>query len=281
MCYQTVPDCTQELGKSVGHYEFISACTESYKPSDLPPAAILVFVHGFSDHINAYYTLFPALASRGIQTFGFDQRGWGRSVTSPATRGLSGPTSTVLADITSVIQAQLDQNMDKTPLFLMGHSMGGAQVLQYAARGPVEVRRKLRGYLAESPFIAFHKDAQPAWLTVVAARLAARILPKRQMVQKLDATAMSRDPKVCEEYTQDELCHDTGTLEGLAGLLERAEELEKGKVTIDDGEGVSIWAGHGTGDKVCSFEATQSLMKRLPVKDKQLRTYDGWFHKRK
>jgi len=179
-----------------------------------------------------------------------------------------------------VIEAQLDQNKGNIPIFLMGHSMGGAQVLQYAARGPIEVRGKLRGYLAESPFIAFHKDAQPAWLTVVAGRLAARILPRRQMVQKLDATAMSRDPKVCEEYAKDELCHDTGTLEGLAGLLERAEELEKGKVAIEDGEGVSIWVGHGTGDKVCSSEATQSLMGRLPIKDKKLTTYDGWFHKR-
>lgn len=154
-------------------------------------------------------------------------------------------------------------------------------MLQYAARGPIEVRRKLRGYLAESPFIAFHKDAQPARLTVVAGRLASWVLPKRQLVQKLDATAMSRDSKVCEEYAKDELCHDTGTLEGLAGLLERAEELDKGKVTIVNEEGVSIWAGHGTGDKVCSFEATQSFMGRLPVKDKELRTYDGWFHKRK
>jgi len=180
-----------------------------------------------------------------------------------------------------VIEAQLDQNKENIPMFLMGHSMGGAQVLQYAARGPIEARQKFRGYLVESPFIAFHKDAQPAWLTVVAGRLAARVLPKRQMVQKLDGAAMSRDPIVCEEYVKDALCHDTGTLEGLAGLLERAEELDKGKVTIATGEGVSIWAGHGTGDKVCSFEATQSFMGRLPVKDKELRTYEGWFHKRK
>lgn len=157
--------------------------------------------------------------------------------------------------------------------------MGGAQVLQYAAKGPIEVRRQLWGYLAESPFIAFHKDAQPARLTVVAGRLAARVLPKRQLVQKLDASAMSRDPEVCEEYAGDELCHDTGTLEGLAGLLERAEELDKGKVVIEDGEGVRLWVGHGSGDKVCNYEATRSLVERLPVRDKELRTYDGWYHK--
>ena len=85
--------------------------------------------------------------------------------------------------MTSIIQAQFKKNEAKVPVFLMGHSMGGAQVLQYAVRGPDEVRRKLTGYLAESPFIALHPDSQPAWFTVVAGRLAARLLPKRQMFQ--------------------------------------------------------------------------------------------------
>lgn len=115
-----------------------------------------------------------------------DQRGWGRSVTNTASKGLTGPTATVLDDITSIIEAQLKKNEARVPVFLMGHSMGGAQILQYAARGPVEVRRQLSGYLAESPFVAIHPDSQPARLTVVVGRMAARFLPRRQMVQKLD-----------------------------------------------------------------------------------------------
>lgn len=145
----------------------------------------------------------------------------------------------------------------------------------------MDVRRQIRGYLAESPCIAIHKDTQPARFTVLAGRMAARLLPKRQMVQKLDAKVMSRDPQVCEEYAKDELCHDTGTLEGLAGLLERAEELDKGKVLIEDGDGVGLWVGHGSGDKACDFDATQDYMACLPLKDKKFKAYDGWFHKRK
>ena len=248
----------------------------------MPPSALLLFIHGFSDHINAYNELFPTLASRGIQTFGVDQRGWGRSVScSPALRGLTGPTSTVLADMSSIIETQLKKNQSKLPVFLMGHSMGGAQVLQWIARGPAELRRQMCGYLAESPFIALHKDSQPARFTVVAGRMAARLLPKKQMVQKLDPDMMSRDPEVCRQYDADELCHDTGTLEGLAGMLQRAEELERGAVTITDEGDLQIWVGHGTGDKVCSFEATQTFMDRLRVKGKGFKIYDGWFHKRR
>lgn len=183
--------------------------------------------------------------------------------------------------MTSIIETQLKKNVEKVPVFLMGHSMGGAQVLQWIARGPVELKRQLRGYLAESPFVALHKDSQPARFTVVAGRMAGRLMPKRQMVQKLNSNMMSRDPEVCRQYDADTLCHDTGTLEGLAGMLQRAEELEKGTIVIKDEDGLRLWVGHGSGDKVCSFEATQGLMDRVQAKDKVFRAYDGWFHKRK
>ena len=46
------------------------------------------------------------------------------------------------------------------------------------------------------------------------------------MLQKLDSSAMSRNPKVCKDWEADELCHDMGTLRGLAGLLDRAGCLD-------------------------------------------------------
>ncbi|KAG6995454.1 glucose-6-phosphate 1-dehydrogenase [Physcia stellaris] len=181
--------------------------------------------------------------------------------------------------MTSLIETQLKNNVDAIPMFLMGHSMGGAQVLQWIARGPDELKQQISGYLAESPFIAIHPDSQPARFTVIAGRLAARFLPKRQMIQKLDPNMMSRDQEICQQYDADTLCHDTGTLEGLAGMLQRAEELERGTVVIKDRTNLQIWVGHGSGDKVCSFDATQKFMSRLEVKEKDFRVYDGWYHK--
>ena len=205
----------------------------------------------------------------------FDQRGWGRSVHNVSQRGLTGPTSQVLADITSVISSQLSTAL---PLFLMGHSMGGAEVLHYAARGPPDIRKQIRGYLVESPFIALHPSAQPNKLVVVAGRLAGRVMPRRQMVQKLEAKWLCRDESVCKAWLEDELCHDTGTLEGLAGMLSRAEELEKGNVVIEDQE-KPFWVGHGNEDRVCYFEASKKWFERLKAQDKEFRSYDGWYHK--
>lgn len=163
------------------------------------------------------------------------------------------------------------------PLFLMGHSMGGAEILQYAARGPREVRSQITGYVAESPYIALHPSAQPSRFTVVVGRLAAKIVPNRPMVQKLESKWLCRDPVVCKEWAEDPLCHDTGTLEGLSGMLDRADELNRGLVIIREGR---VWVGHGTEDRVCSFDATRGWFERLGVQDKDFKPYDGWYHKR-
>lgn len=201
-------------------------------------------------------------------------------------RGLTGGTYTVLGDITSVLKVLLPLAKEKhVPLFLMGHSMGGAEILQYAVRGPVEIRAQIRGYLAESPYLALHPSSQPSRFTVAAGRLAARIVPKRQMIQKLDSKFLSRDPIVNEEWAEDPLCHDTGTLEGLAGMLERGDELDKDLVVVKEGEGeggtTRVFVGHGSEDRVTNFDTSKRWCERLDVKDKEFKVYKGWYHKRR
>lgn len=260
-------------------FDGLELFTKTWHPSS-PAKAQLVFVHGFSDHIDSYGILFPTLAEQGIEVFGFDQRGWGRSVHTAHQKGRTGPTKTVLADITGFIE-----NLPKSdvPLFLMGHSMGGAEVLLYAATGPREVLSRIRGFIAESPFVALHPDARPWKATVVLGRLAGRLLPHMQMVNKLDPSKLSRDPDVGAAWVADPLCHDTGTLEGLAGMLDRASELDEGKVVLGDGAGeggkTRLWIGHGTADGVCDYNATRRWYERAKVEDKEMRVYEGWYHK--
>ena len=236
---------------------------------------MILFIHGFSDHCNRYPELFHNLATRGILVHSFDQRGWGRSVKKTSDKGLTGPTTQVLADITSVIQKYLPCPV---PFFLMGHSMGGQETLQYAAKGPQEVKNQISGFLAAAPYIRLHPSSEPNRLTVMVGKLAGKLLPKRQLFNALDSTYMCHDKEMCKSWEEDELCHDTGTLEGLAGMLARGDELDKGSVVIQDWEGCHIWLAHGTEDRVTSHEATKEFMKRLNVKDKTLTLYEGCYH---
>jgi acylglycerol lipase len=207
-------------------------------------------------------------------------RGWGKSVTKRSERGHSGPTSQVLGDITSFMKTVIPCPI---PLFLMGHSMGGGEVLCYAAQGPSEIRQHIRGYLLESPFVDFNAKSKPSSLTIFAGRMAGKLLPHRQLTNKLDPKLVSRDPAVCDSFDKDELCHDTGTLEGLAGMLDRTVQLAGGKVNIPDdaGEGgiTRIWIAHGDADGITDYNATKRLADALQVKDKEFKSYAGYFHR--
>ncbi|TEY77701.1 hypothetical protein BOTCAL_0052g00400 [Botryotinia calthae] len=252
-----------------------SLYTKTWKPN-APPVAKLIFIHGFSDHVNRYYILFPTLASRGIEVHAFDQRGWGRSVTKPSEKGLTGPTSLVISDIVSFIKTQLPSPV---PVFLMGHSMGGGEVVTLASDPQyAELMNSIRGFILESPFIAFPKGFEPSFLTVFFGRLAGKVLPHKQMVNRLPPENLTRDPEVIKSMNEDTLLHNTGTLEGLAGMLDRTAAMNQGKTKLNPGV-KSLWLGHGTVDKGTSFEGSEKWFnEQTSLEDKEFKRYEGWFH---
>ncbi|CAG8906032.1 unnamed protein product [Penicillium egyptiacum] len=252
------------------------------------PLAVLAFIHGFSDHCNAYHDLFPTLASAGVEVRSFDQRGWGRSVKQPSDRGNTGPTSQVLSDIHSFLQSlPSDTNV---PVFLMGHSMGGGQVLNYIFHpespynGDKSNRPNFTGVLLHSPLIAIDPSSRPSKLTVSAGRVVAKMVPHKQRYSPLDANLMSRNEAVVKEVVADTLCHDTGTFEGLAGMLDRGIWLE-GMFAAGPGAWVKselpFWFGHGDGDRITSYAATEDFVKALTEKggDVKFCSYEGAYHK--
>ncbi|KAK3723017.1 hypothetical protein LTR37_002163 [Vermiconidia calcicola] len=255
--------------------------TKMWMPNTAPKARV-VCLHGFSDHCNMYPFLFSSLAQEGIKVYSFDQRGWGRSVHEPRQRGLTGPTEQVMEDLTTFITA-LPQSEQDVPLFLMGHSMGGGEAIVYTATGPREVVSRIRGVLLDAPFISLPPSEMPWKSTIALGRLASRFMPHRPLLQKLDSSSMCRDPDVCQAWLDDPLCHDTGTLEGLAGFMDRSFGLKEGRILLEDGlcEGgkTRLWVGHGTKDGLADYTVTRQWYEGAHVDDKELRTYEGWYHK--
>lgn len=249
--------------------------TTSPQP-DGEPKAKLIFVHGFNDHINRYYGLFPYLANQGIATYGFDQRGWGLSAATSALQGNTGPTTQVIADIVSVIRAQLPS---KVPLFIAGHSMGGGEVLTLASDPTYEdVITQVRGWILESPFINFPKGFEPSSAKVFFGRLAGKILPNMRIGNPIPPENVTRDPAVIKSIKEDKLLHGLGSLEGLSGLLDRAAALHSGEVKLSKNV-KSLWLGCGTADKGVSYDACKTWFeKQTQLEDKEFKTYDGWSH---
>jgi acylglycerol lipase len=241
-----------------------------------PPVAKLLFIHGNSDHVNRYYELFPRLAGRGVLCTGIDQRGWGRSTKRASDRGNTGPTDVILRDISSFVAAALPSTV---PVFLMGHSMGGALVMTLASRPEyAALTSQLRGILLESPYVALVPRNQPATATVAVGRLVGRMLPLHQLHRPLPLETVVRDPEVQASVRADELCHNIGTLQMFSNMLDRAAALDAGRCKLNPLR--SLWLAHGTGDEVTSYEASRRWFERdaTAVRDREFKSYDGWSH---
>ncbi|KAI1651877.1 alpha/beta-hydrolase [Daldinia loculata] len=262
--------------------------TKSWLPSG-PPKAKLVAVHGFSDHIDRYYELFPSLARRGIAVLGFDQRGWGKSVRRPADRGRTGPTATVLADLAAFIREKAlspssssshSSPADAVPVFVLGHSMGGGEVLALASTPAFDdVVSRIRGWILEAPFLGFAPAVQPNRLTIVSGRLAARVVPNFTLVRPVPPEHLCRDPAVQESLAADPLLHYTGTLEGLSGMIDRAEALASGRLKLRP-RVRAVFLAHGTADMVTSYDRVREWWERQgkKVEDGKFKPYEGWAH---
>ncbi|SPN98832.1 probable YJU3 Serine protease, localizes to lipid particles [Cephalotrichum gorgonifer] len=262
----------------IGDVSLYTKTWTSRLPRDQPTGPLkakLVFVHGFSDHINRYNVLFRHLASSGVQVHGFDQRGWGRSVAEPSQRGLTGPTALVLSDLAAFISSHLPSPV---PLFVMGHSMGGGEALALASAPEYEeIVRQVNGWVLEAPFLAFPEGEEPSALKVFLGRLVGRLLPRQHLVNKIPVEYLSRDPVAQKSTADDDLCHDTGTLEGLAGLLDRTSSLSSGKWTLSKNV-KALFLGHGTVDKVTSYKASKGWFDAQEIPDAEFKSYEGCFH---
>jgi acylglycerol lipase len=100
--------------------------TRTYHPPSGSPRAVVVFIHGFAEHVARYEYVHKRWADLGFSVFTFDQRGFGRtaldSKKSPnAVYGRTGDADQI-SDIAWALSVAQEAN-PTVPLFLMGHSM--------------------------------------------------------------------------------------------------------------------------------------------------------------
>ncbi len=205
---------------------------------------------------------------------GYDQRGFGRSVKKPSEKGNTGPTALVLADLVQVIKSELPSEV---PVFVMGHSMGGGEILTLTGSPEyIDLMPQIRGWLLESPLIGL--VTKPNSITVFTGRIAGKLLPHHQIKQVIPATELVRDPLVQKSLEDDKMCDGTGTLEMFANMLDRGANLVDGKTKMNKGV-QALWHAHGTGDKVTSYAASKTWFEQqTQLEDKTFKTYEGEYH---
>lgn len=103
--------------------------TRRYTPTsrnEKTPRAVIVFIHGYDEHIGRYEKFHRAWAARGFSVFAFDLRGFGRTALDEAHRSpgsVYGKMGTVLRDVEWAVRYASRISTKEVPVYLMGHSM--------------------------------------------------------------------------------------------------------------------------------------------------------------
>ena len=92
------------------------------------PKAILVFLHGFIEHVGRYEHVFPLWQQRNISVFTFDQRGFGRTAEDKENRSKDSSYAKTsekdqLEDAEWAVKTAKKMLGENLPTFLKGHSM--------------------------------------------------------------------------------------------------------------------------------------------------------------
>jgi len=183
-----------------------------------------------------------------------------------------------MAEITSILTPLVSSTT--VPIFMMGHSMGGTKIFTYACLGPDATLSQVRGIMAEAPDFGFapNAPAKPPFLLEKFLRVVGLVAPKMQINAPLQGESLSRDPEIGRRYKEDELCHDTITLEAATGHFDRVRALREGRVRVKTEVVKAVWVGHGTDEYFTSWEDSERWVEGCGVGDSEFRKYEGWRH---
>ncbi|MFO0549159.1 MAG: alpha/beta hydrolase [Polyangiaceae bacterium] len=235
---------------------------QAWRPRDAAPRAALVIVHGLRDHSGRYAGLAQALTRRGFAVYAMDLRGHGRS---------QGPRAHIdrfekYVDDVSLFVSRVRALDPALPLFMLGHSMGGAIAALFAERP----RPLLAGLILSAPAIDLGLDeVQACGINFL------RDLDPNAPALELDMTRWSRDENVVKENLADPLVYQApGTISTAAELVE-ASALALTQAPFIH---APLLVLHGSADEITRPAGSRAFLSRARSADKHLEIYEGLYH---
>uniref|UniRef100_A0A7N5K2A1 Monoglyceride lipase n=1 Tax=Ailuropoda melanoleuca TaxID=9646 RepID=A0A7N5K2A1_AILME len=197
----------------------------------------LIFVsHGAGEHCGRYDELAQMLAGLGLLVFAHDHVGHGQS---EGERMVVSDFHVFIRDVLQHVDT-MQKDYPGLPVFLLGHSMGGAIAILTAAERPSH----FSGMVLISPLVLANPESATTF-KVFAAKVLNLVLPNMSL-GPIDSSVLSRNKTEVDLYNSDPLiCH--------AGLK-------------------------GSADRLCDSKGAYLLMESAKSQDKTLKIYEGAYH---
>ncbi len=231
---------------------------------DGPVRGVVVIVHGYAEHCGRYAHVADALTARGYAVETLDLRGHGRSA---GERALVRSFARYVADLRRFVARVRERHPD-TPIFVLGHSMGGTIVALYAILDQPAVQ----GIVLSGPALTGRGGIRRILAPLFTAL--GRLFPNLPLSQ-LKAETVSRDPAVVAAYDSDPLVYRGKMRAGLLRAFgEALRKIQDGMERVE----APLLILHGTADELTDPDGSRELYERARSKDKTLRLYNGLAH---
>lgn len=230
---------------------------------------LLVVAHGFGEH-GGRYLHFPHYLQGAVDgVYCIDHRGHGRS---EGLRGHVDRFDLYCEDLILAIR-RLEEMLLKrfgiVHLHLFGHSMGGLIALRAAH---LDSSLPIRSLALSAPLLGI--KAEVPFAKKLLAGTLSKLWGSLQLESELDVGDLSHDPEVVQSYTLDRLVCSKITPRlftqmqwAIQDTVPRSTGLHFPTQMMIPGE-----------DRITDSEATLAYFRALKQKDKQLKTYPGFFH---
>lgn len=229
--------------------------------------AVVLIVHGNSEHQGRYLHVRQALCARGFVVYSYDHRGHGKS------EGIQGDIKhfqDFLLDMQHMVKIiQVEQ--PTLPLFMIAHSLGGLIATHYL----LNHQDQFKGAVLSSPALDIGSDV-PDFIKKLSP-LVSKIAPLLPITKSNNQkeSALSRDLEVQRLFDADPLCYQ-GKIRARYGheLLRAAEALQgRGRDLV-----LPLLFQYGSEDKLVNPSPTKALFERVRSRDKTLKIWQKARH---
>jgi alpha-beta hydrolase superfamily lysophospholipase len=222
------------------------------------PKAVIILIHGLSDHTGRYRHVGSFFAAAGYALIIADLRGHGKTF---GKRGHFPSFETIMGDI-SLFLEEARLRHPKLPVILYGHSMGGNLALNYLIRKKPDVVAAI----VTSPWLRLNLN--PPLYKLVLAMMLNRIIPSMTQKDGIIPAYLSHDEEVGRQYLADPLVHSRISVRTYLEISLAGEYALKhaGRVSSP------LLLMHGTGDLLTSCSATEEFSSNVKTEH----TFKSW-----
>ena len=242
--------------------------TLAHQRRNAPVKKVLVIVHGFGEHAGRYlhFPHFLDGAKSSIDVvFAYDQRGHGRS------EGLRGDIDRFdsFADDLDGMLRHVEMRFPGAEIHLLGHSLGGHIALRF---GFLNSGIPLKSYQISAPYLGLHQEPSLALRAV--AGVLAKTWRTLSLSTDVDASVLSRDERVVENYAADRLNHGRMTPRFYASMVAAQKDTLRRTAGLPYPMALHL----PLMDRLVSSRVTRAFYDRLDNPGKRLFEYPEFRH---